>query len=97
MIYKNAKVGKEKNVTLVELGSGDVSVAAGKSQDDTKKYTCVVFNNIEAGEIGRMAGPAGITTDESGAQVMIAFYDIKSIKVVEKSLKTARIYLRNMK
>ena len=94
MIYKNAIIGKIKNVTLIELGDGDVQVAALKSKED--KYVGIEFVNDVPNKIGTKHNTAGTTTDNSNPDAMLTFTNIESIEVVERALAKAKIYMRNL-
>ena len=95
MIYKNAKVGNTKNITLIQLGNGDVQI--GIIHCKVNKYAGVEFVNAVKNPIGTKHNTAGCTTDNSKPEAMLTFTNVKSIEVVERALHKAKVYLRNMK
>lgn len=94
MIRKDVKVGNVNVGTIIELGNGDVQVAAVKQPDE--KYTGIEFMNDVPNPIGTSHNTAGTTTDNSRPEAMITFTDIASIEVVERALNKAKVMLRNM-
>ena len=94
MVELNQTIGKVKGVTIIELGKGDTKVAFLHCKEDG--YTGVQFTNDEVKEIGTTHGVSGVTTDDLQPNAMITFTNVKSIEVVEKALKKAKIFLRNM-
>ena len=93
MIYKKVQIGNVKNVTVCELGKGDVKVAACVIPE--KESAGVQFTNDTPKEIGTLHATAGTTTDMTGIDLLIEFTSESSIDVVERALKEARIKLRN--
>lgn len=93
MVIKNQTIGNVKEVTLIELGSGDVKVSCVKQFDE--KYTGVMFCNDKPNPVGTDHVGGG-TTDEYDLQVMLTFTNIESIEVVEKHLKRAKTYLKQI-
>ena len=94
MIYKNVTIGKEKNVSVCEMGNGDVKVAACSIPD--KRTAGVMLTNDSPKEIGTLHASAGTTSDMTGLDMLLEFSDEKSIDVVEAALKEARVILRNI-
>ena len=94
MIYKNAQIGNTKNITLIELGNGDVKVAYVYSKKN--KYTGIEFVNDIPQKIGTKQGIPGVTTNDTKPEAMLTFTDVKSIEIVEEALKKAKIVLINM-
>jgi hypothetical protein len=94
MIHKNARIGSTKGITLIELGNGDVIVAAISCKHN--KYVGVEFVNDTPKEIGTKHNTSGATTDDSRPEAILSFTKIESIEVVERALAKAKILLRNI-
>lgn len=94
MIRNNVKVGTVLVETMIELGNGDVKVAALKFQEDNQ--VGIEFVNDKPNPIGTKHNTAGTTTDESNPQVILSFTNVESIEVVERALNKAKIMLRNL-
>ena len=95
MIRNKVQVGATLVETMIELGNGDVKVAALRFQDD--KQVGVEFVNDVPNPIGKKHNTSGTTTDESNPQVILSFTNVESIDVVERALNKAKVMLRNMK
>lgn len=94
MVLKDVTVSKAKGVTVIELGKGDVQIAACSNKEDS--YAGVTFMNDEPNTIGTKHNTAGTTTDDGKPQAMIVFTSIDSIEVLERALNNAKIFLRNI-
>ena len=94
MIHKNSKLGNTKNVTIVELGTGDIKVGYIKQPDEG--YTGVSFKNSDKFDIGHLHDDAGETTDEYNPEAVIIFTNPKSIDVVIEQLNLAKCGLIKM-
>ena len=90
MIYKNAKIGKLENITLIELGEGDVLVSA--LEDPNREYSGIGFINDVPGEVGREhPGTKGKPIDDfENCHAVIFFHNIASIEVVEEAISKAK-------
>lgn len=90
-IYKN-----DFDQTVIQLGSGDIEVANGRTfdKDETEMYPCVIFVETDPGEIGRQihpekeGQPAEIRKDPG--LINMVFTDPKSIEVVIDNLMGAK-------
>ena len=91
MIKKNVKYSEIENVTVIELGNGDVKVADTRHLDEK---TGVVFWNDVPRPIGETDDSCGKTTDETGIDVIIHFNKVESIEVVERALARAKDELK---
>ena len=94
MIHKNVIVGDVEEVTICELGSGDVQVSSVDMPSG--KSVAVTFVNTEANPIGTEHETSGLTTDQTGLDLMIEFSDLKSIEVVEKYLNHCKKRLKQL-
>ena len=93
MINKNVKYSEVENVTVIELGNGDVKVADTTHLDEK---TGVVFWNDVPRPIGETTDSYGKTTDETGIDVIIHFTKVESIEVVERALVRAKNELKRI-
>jgi hypothetical protein len=94
MIRKNEQIGNTKDVTLIELGEGDVQIGSIFSKEE--KYVGVQFINDKKNPIGTRHNTAGCTTDNTKPQVIISFTNVESIEVIERALARAKVSLRNI-
>ena len=93
MIDKNVKYGNIYNVTVIDLGNGDVKVS---DTTHLEEKTGVVFWNDTPKPIGETDDSAGKTTDETGIDVIIHFTKVESIEVVERALLRAKSKLKEI-
>ena len=95
MVHKNVKIGGTKGITLIELGEGDVQVAAISCKEH--ESAGIEFVNDKPNPIGTKHNTAGCTTDNTQPQAILLFTNVASIEVVERALTKAKILLRNIK
>ncbi len=93
MVKKNVKYGEIKNVTVIELGYGDVKVSDTLHKDNT---VGVMFYNDTPRPIGEIADTYGKTSNETGIDAIIHFRNIESIEVVEKAISRAKSELKRI-
>jgi hypothetical protein len=97
MIHKNVKFGKIPEVTVVELGKGDVNVCSIVLNNS---FTGISFVNRSPCPIGTVTGDKDKPMDEVGVDMVILFTRYESLLVVERALiaaKKAFINIRNSK
>jgi len=88
MVIKNIKYGSIENVTVIELGNGDVMVSDTiHPPEDT---VGVMFTNDEANPIGTDHDVTGMNSNDLGIDAIITFNNIESIEVVERALSRAK-------
>ncbi|GAA3642626.1 hypothetical protein [Flavivirga jejuensis] len=101
MIYNNKKLGEKANnkkigkatiSKIIEMGHGDIGVAAFPEKE---KFVSVCFTQGKKGEIGRkIYNICEFSNNREIPDTMLIFKDEKSINVVIKRLKLAKFILR---
>lgn len=94
MISKNIKFGKIDNVTVIELGHGDVLVGGIFNTD--KKHVGIAFSNDKVEPIGTKCKLKGKTTNETGVDSVLIFKNLESFEVFEHQLANAKNKLIKM-
>jgi hypothetical protein len=91
MISKNRKVGSNQNVTLIELGDGDVGIGpvSGKTNDGNL-YNGIAFENLSKRypinhEFKEFKGKAATNTE-----VLLVFSNIQSLEVLEEAITSIK-------
>jgi hypothetical protein len=94
MVLKNIKYSEIENVTIIELGKGDVKVSDTTHASGDR--VGVMFTNDVPNEIGTSHADKGKDSNEVGVDALITFDNIASLEVVEKALKNAKRELRKI-
>lgn len=87
MIHKSHHYGGLPDVTLVEFGSGTVTVGIGLNTD----HVSLLLKTQEAREIGQTIKVSeGATSDDYKPEVVMAFHNVESLDVVLDFLQKIR-------
>ena len=93
MIHKNLKAGIKDDVTVIELGSGDVKIQNVQYPTTEKQagFIAISFTNDTPHEIGFDHGDGGaIPLDEWHPDVILSFFKLESLEVLQEQLNIAR-------
>lgn len=93
MIHRNIKSGKNDNVTVIELGRGDVKIQNVQypSTEQQSGFIAISFTNDVPHEIGFDHKDGGVVPlDKWNPDVLISFFKLESLEVLQDQLNIAR-------
>lgn len=90
-IFRNVKIGKHENVTVLEFGNGDIDVIEGHIKGKPHIATLDFQKNNGTKEIGDKENLNGRSSDEcEDLPVLMKFDNPKSIDVIICQLKKCK-------
>jgi len=93
MIHRNIKSGNKEDITVIELGSGDVKIQNVEYPTTEKQvgFIAMSFTNDTPHEIGFDNADSGeIPLDKWNPDVIISFFKLESLEVLQEQLNIAR-------
>lgn len=95
MIIKNCKYGNNENVTMVELGEGNVHIFFGV---EINKHADLVFKNGRQLPVGKITKETKeiLKKDVMEAQMVIRFKNVNSVTTLINQLKDVKKYMMHV-